>query len=299
MSWQKGEEGLQHSLDELVDFLATGTGFSALHKVEHLGLGRESSPGAVELEGPEEVVRLLKVGADGDQFVDQVGCAANTVFAKSLLNDRVVGNGNSLLVELAKAALVDKLLNGGTCGVSVGDVGFNETEHADGGFVESDKGGVVELSEPEKAHDPLGLGGNTNGTADTNHQTELGFGGDVETTLGLGIPTSINGFLLGSGVLGLVLGSVGLELLQITGSLGSSSIGILLGSLGNLSLSSTLLQHTLRSLHCCLMLLTRFVGRTVAWIQYMLYVGSDGKVSGKDFELFVCLLSNFLVSVFY
>ena len=52
---------------------------------------------------------LLEVGAGGEDLVDEVLNGEDVVLAERLFNDGVVGEGDALLVDLAVAALVDKL----------------------------------------------------------------------------------------------------------------------------------------------------------------------------------------------
>ena len=68
-----------------------------------------AASGVRELEWPEEVGRLLEVGAGGVDLVHEILDGEDVVLAEGLLNDGVVGEGDALLVDLAVAALVDKL----------------------------------------------------------------------------------------------------------------------------------------------------------------------------------------------
>lgn len=113
--------------------------------------------GVGELEGPEEVVGLLEVGANGVQLVDQVLHADNAVLAKVLLDDLVVGERHTLLVDLAVAALVDELTDALEVGVTVGDVGVDNGQHLLGGLGEADEGAAVDLDQAEQLQDLAGL----------------------------------------------------------------------------------------------------------------------------------------------
>mmetsp|Transcript_1140 Transcript_1140/g.2293 ORF Transcript_1140/g.2293 Transcript_1140/m.2293 type:complete len:260 (+) Transcript_1140:136-915(+) len=242
-------KALDHFLDKLVDLFSSGTGFSSLHKVKKLGLGRESSLGVGKLEGPQEVVDGLEVGSNSVNLIDQVSSALDTNRRKSLSNDLVVTNGDTLLVDLSESTLPDELLDGLSGGVSVGDIRFNQSQHTNGSFVQTDKGSIVQLTKTEELHNLLGLGGDTNGTTDTDNKANLGLSRDVETTLGLGLAAIVNSFLLLLGVFSVVLFSVGDELLGVfSGLLFSSSSGGG-GSISKLLLSGLLLQNGFRSLH--------------------------------------------------
>ena len=52
---------------------------------------------------------LLEVGARSEDLVHEILDGEDVVLAEGLLNDGVVGEGDALLVNLAVAALVDKL----------------------------------------------------------------------------------------------------------------------------------------------------------------------------------------------
>jgi len=71
---------------------------------------------------PKEVVGFFEVRSDCVDFVDQIFNADNVVFAEGLSNDFVVGKGNSLLVDLSEASLVDQVRNSLSGGISVTQV---------------------------------------------------------------------------------------------------------------------------------------------------------------------------------
>lgn len=119
--------------------------------VELAGVPAASRVG--ELEGPEEVVGLLEVGADGVELVDQILHADNAVLAEVLLDDLVVGEGHTLLVDLAVAALVDELTDALEVGVTIGNVRVDDGEHLLGSLGQTDEGTVVDLDQTEELHD--------------------------------------------------------------------------------------------------------------------------------------------------
>ena len=123
-----------------------------------MALLEEATNGRAELEGPQEVVGLLEVSANGPDLVDEVLDTGNTLIAKSLLDDGVIVESDSGSVDLAVASLVDELADGVTGGVSVGDVGLDHADHVDGSSVQLDEDTVVELAESKELHDLLGLG---------------------------------------------------------------------------------------------------------------------------------------------
>ena len=243
---------LKHLLDEIIDLFAPSSGFAALHEMQELRLGGEAPVGGGKLKGPKEVVDLLKVGPHSEDLVDKIIDALDAVEVEPVLDDGVLADGDALLVDLAEAPLQNERLDGLKGGVSVGDIGLNETQHTNGGLVELDKDAVVDLTEAEELHDLLGLGVDADDTADTNDKGELGLLRDEEPTLVLGLPTSHNGSPLGSGVLGGVLCAVGGELLLVSAVHLLGGLGGDLGISGNLGLSGLLLQNGFRSLGHCL-----------------------------------------------
>ena len=150
---------LVHAAHKSVDSLLAVAKITALNKV--LELARlEATRGVAELEGPQEVGRLLEVGADRDDLVDEVLHAEDAVLAKVFLNDGVVGQGNTLPVDLAVSTLVDELLDSLEIGVAVRNPRLDDLDHFHCGLVDLDKDTVVDLQEPQKLEDLAGLGGN-------------------------------------------------------------------------------------------------------------------------------------------
>ena len=64
-----------------------------------------------------------------------------------------------MFVDFAVAALVDEFAYGFEGGVAVGDVGFDDFEHFNGGFCEADEDSVVDLEEAKELKDFAGFGG--------------------------------------------------------------------------------------------------------------------------------------------
>ena len=99
---------LVHLADEGVDVVLTVAKVTTLDEVLELACP-PATVGVGELERPKEVGRLLEVGTSGEDFVHEILNGEDVVLAEGLLNDGVVGEGDALLVNLAVAALVDKL----------------------------------------------------------------------------------------------------------------------------------------------------------------------------------------------
>ena len=112
-----------------------------------------------QLEWPQEVTSLLEIRPHSDNLVDQVLHTDDAKFAQLLLDDLVVGEGYTLLVDLPVATLIDEIADGFDTGVAVGDVGLNYFEHFGGGFGEFDEDAVVNLEEAEELKDFAGFGG--------------------------------------------------------------------------------------------------------------------------------------------
>lgn len=119
--------------------------------------GAETSGWVAELERPQEVGGLLEVGANGEDLVDQVLHADNTVLAEGTLNESIVGKGNSLLVDLSISALVDKFTDGLQVGVSIGNPRFDDLKHLKGGLGHANEDTVVDLEKTEQLEDLSGL----------------------------------------------------------------------------------------------------------------------------------------------
>lgn len=134
----------------------------------------EPSSRIAKLERPQEVTRLLEVCPNGEDLMDQILHAHDTVLAQMILDDLVVGEGDTLLVDLAVAALVDEFADGLEVGVAVGDVGFDNLEHFRGGFCEADEDAVVDLEETEELESFAWFGSHLGDTGDYEYKHEVG-----------------------------------------------------------------------------------------------------------------------------
>merc|ERR1719327_1663941 len=102
---------LVHPADELVDLLLAVAPVTALGLGVPVALRDEAPARGRELEGPEEVVRLLEGRADGVDLVDQVLHTVDAALPERLGEDVVIRKRNAALVNLAVSALVDELLH--------------------------------------------------------------------------------------------------------------------------------------------------------------------------------------------
>jgi hypothetical protein len=122
-------------------------------------LARPEAAGRVaQLEGPQEVARLLEVRANGEDLMDEILHAHNAVLAQVLFDESVVSEWDALLVNLAVSALVNELANGLEIGITVGNVGFDDFQHLQCGLGEADKDTIVDLKESEELENFPGLG---------------------------------------------------------------------------------------------------------------------------------------------
>jgi len=111
--------------------------------LERMSLVAETALGGSKLEGPEEVVGNLEVGSDSVDFVDQIFNTDDAILTKSLFNDLIGGNGDSLLIDLSVSSLVDHVGDGMSGGITESDIRLDLLDHVKSSSVNSDEGGVV------------------------------------------------------------------------------------------------------------------------------------------------------------
>ena len=87
------------------------------------------------------------MGTNSSDFVDEILSGSNSVLTELTLNNAVVGEWDSALVNLSVASFVDEVSDSLLAGVAISNVRFNSSDHVDGGLVESNKGAVVQLSQ--------------------------------------------------------------------------------------------------------------------------------------------------------
>ena len=112
-----------------------------------------------ELEWPEEVVGLLEVRTAGDDFVDEIFNAVDTLLGKFTSDDGVIRKRKSASVNFTVTSLVDKVGDGGSGWETVGDERLNDSDHVPGSFVKLNEDGVVDLSKSKELEDLLWLRG--------------------------------------------------------------------------------------------------------------------------------------------
>ena len=147
----------------------------------------ETTSGSVELERPEEVGGLLEVRTDGVDFVNEIFDGEDSVLAEDLFDLFVIDERNTLAVQLSITTLVDEFTDSLEVGVTIGNEGFDKTEHFNGGLVQTDKDSIVDLAETEESQDLLDLGGNLVNTTNTNDNGKTTFAFNEEVAVVVGI----------------------------------------------------------------------------------------------------------------
>lgn len=148
---------LVHSSDQGIDLVLSVSEISTLDEMTELAGLESTSIWVGELEWPQEVGGLLEVWSDGEDLVDQILHTDDTVLAKGVLDDGVVGKSNTLLLDLSISTLVDELADGLQVGVSVGDPWLDNLQHLEGSLGHANKDTVVDLEKTEELEDLSGL----------------------------------------------------------------------------------------------------------------------------------------------
>lgn len=140
---------LVHLPNQSVDLLLPISQITALNVV--LEFPRpEPTSWVAELERPQEVACLLKIGSHGHNLMDEIFHAHDAILAKVLFDDGVVGKRNALLIDLAVASLVDEFAHGFEVGVPPGYERLNNLQHLEGGFSQADEDAIVDLEETKE-----------------------------------------------------------------------------------------------------------------------------------------------------
>lgn len=171
-------------MDKRIDLILSVSKVSSL--IEVLEDSVPSTGWGSELEGPQESGGLSEVGSTGQNLVNQVLNADDAVLSKVGLDDLVVGDGNTAVVDLGKTSLVNELSHGLLVGISESDVRLNESEHVPGGLCELNEHTIVDLSQTQELQYLSGLGVKSVDTSKTNDESNLclGFTEKVSSSLG-------------------------------------------------------------------------------------------------------------------
>jgi len=132
------------------------------------------------------------VRSDGQNLVDDVFDTDDVIFLQSLFDQKVVGNGESLCIDLGEPSLVNNLTNGFKIRGAKSDVRLNETKHVDGGAVKFDEDSVVDLSQAKKLKNLFGSGINAIDTTDSDNKGKFGLGLSEKSAMGLGTASFSN-----------------------------------------------------------------------------------------------------------
>jgi len=155
--------------DKCIDLVLAISQISPFYKVTEFSR-TETTSWVAELEWPEEVCGLLEVGANSVDLVNEILNADNAILAKVLLNNGVVGESNALLVDLSISTLVNELTDRLEVGVSVGNPWFDNLQHLECSFGETDEDTVVDLEKAKELEDLAGLGSDLVDTLDTDNK---------------------------------------------------------------------------------------------------------------------------------
>mmetsp|Transcript_43572 Transcript_43572/g.94929 ORF Transcript_43572/g.94929 Transcript_43572/m.94929 type:complete len:291 (-) Transcript_43572:33-905(-) len=163
-----------HPGDELVDEVLAGSPLAALLLGEAVALGLlEATLRRRELEGPEEVGRLLEVRAHRVDLVDEILHAVDAVLGQVLRDHSVVRERDALLVDLAEATLVDELLHRLQRGIAIGHVGLDALQHLQDRLVHLQEDAIVQLLQAEQLQNLARLRAQLDDTHDPRHKDEL------------------------------------------------------------------------------------------------------------------------------
>lgn len=194
------EFSLVHGLDQLVDEFFTVTERTTLDEVLELSWDTPTTRWVRQLEWPQEVVSLLEVRTDSNDFVNQVIDGQDTVLTQVSFNDRVVRQWNSLLVDLSVTSLVDQLSNGRVRWVTVSNVWFNQLQQFRSSLGDLNESTRVDLVQSQQLQDLSWLWWNLVDTLDSDNENQLSFSWNVVRTgsssFSLGIDdSSFSGFV--------------------------------------------------------------------------------------------------------
>lgn len=92
--------------------------------------------------------------------MDQVLNGDDTIFAKALLNELVIGQWDALAVDLSVSALVHEFTNALEVRLTIGDPRLNNAKHLEGSLGEANEDTVVDLEETKELENLAGFGGN-------------------------------------------------------------------------------------------------------------------------------------------
>jgi len=173
---------LVHFLNQIVDVLFSVTEVTTLDKV--VGNLPPATSWARQFNWEQVVVGGFEVVADGVDFVNQIFDAVDSEVAHGFLDDIIVGDLDSLTVDLDSASLVDHVFDGVLGWVAPGNEWIANSKHLNGSFVQSDEHGVTNLSESKELEGLLWFWGQLVDTSDSDDQSEFLFAWNVVVSVG-------------------------------------------------------------------------------------------------------------------
>jgi len=109
----------------------------------------DSSSWRVESEWEEEVVDFLELRTKVIDLIDDVLDASDTMLSKTLFNDFVLNERDSLSVEFSKSSLVDKILDGALRWESIGNIWLDLSEHVHRSLIILNEYSISDLGKSE------------------------------------------------------------------------------------------------------------------------------------------------------
>jgi hypothetical protein len=109
----------------------------------------DSSSWRVESEWEEEVVDFLELRTKVIDLIDDVLDASDTMLSKTLFNDFVLNERDSLSVEFSKSSLVDKILDGALGWESIGNIWLDLSEHVHRSLIILNEYSISDLGKSE------------------------------------------------------------------------------------------------------------------------------------------------------
>jgi len=169
---EDGYNYLIHVSDKFVDVVLPFASITTLDECSEFP-SSEPRGGVAQVKGVQEVVDLLEVRSDSDNLMDNVLDRDDTIFTEVLLDDGVVVQRDSLLVDLAVTTLVDEFTYGLQVGLTVCDIRLNQLKHLGGCSGDLDKDTVVDLEQSQKLKDLAGFGCDFVNTPQPDNEIDL------------------------------------------------------------------------------------------------------------------------------
>ncbi|BAO38274.1 hypothetical protein KLMA_10652 [Kluyveromyces marxianus DMKU3-1042] len=129
---------------------------------------------------------------NGDDFVDQVIDGQDTVLTQASFNDSVVGQWDSLLVDLTETSLVDQLSDSRVGWVTVSNVWFNQLQQFRSSLGDLDESTRVDLVQSQQLQNLSWLWWDLVDTLDSDNEDQLGFSWNVVRRVSLSFSLSID-----------------------------------------------------------------------------------------------------------